>query len=243
MDDHRLFHLFRRLDIRDTLSADEKQALAEAAGNTVQYSAGSDMSSEGDSPDRSQLLIGGMAARYNRVESGDRQITAFHIAGDFVDLHGFLLARLDHGVSAVTDVTVVEFPHVNLTAVTERFPHLTRLLWLSTLLDGAIHRQWLVAMGRLSALSHMAHLFCEHYLRADTVALAAGMSFPFNITQEQLADALGLSTVHVNRTIQELRRLGLISWDGRTVTIHDWERLQQVGQFDPTFLDLTRSPR
>jgi CRP-like cAMP-binding protein len=175
---------------------------------------------------------------------GEQQITAFHILGDFVDLHSLLLSKLDHGVSAVTDVLAVEFPHAKLLEITEKLPHLTRMLWLSTILDGAIHRQWLVAMGRMPALGHIAHLFCEHFVRARVVGLVQNdASFPFDITQNALADALGLSGVHANRMVQELRRRHLVRWEEGIVTILDWKTLQRVGQFDDTYLDLERQQR
>ncbi|MDB5624029.1 MAG: Crp/Fnr family transcriptional regulator [Devosia sp.] len=243
MDDQRLDRFFRRLRVRDSLRQAERDALSKAAGPTLHFAPGELMAHYGSSPSKSLLLIQGMAARQNTVESGQQQITAFHIAGDFVDLHAFLLSRLDHDVSAMSAVAAVEFSHEALRQITEEFPHLTRLLWLSTLLDGAIHRQWLVAMGRLTAIAHMAHLFCEHFVRADSVGLAQDMSFPFEITQQELADALGLSNVHVNRTLQELRRQDLVSWDTKTVRIIDWERLQEVAQFDPIFLDVVHTPR
>ncbi|MDF2799717.1 MAG: fnrL [Devosia sp.] len=243
MDDQRLERFFRRLRVRDTLGQAEREALSAVAGQTVYFAPGEMMARYGSSPSKSLLLVQGMAARQNTVESGQQQITAFHIAGDFVDLHSFLLSKLDHDVRAMSAVAAVEFPHDGLRRITEEFPHLTRLLWLSTLLDGAIHRQWLVAMGRLTAIAHMAHLFCEHFVRSDNVGLVEDMSFPFEITQQELADALGLSNVHVNRTLQELRRQDLVSWDTKRVRVIDWKRLQEVGQFDPIFLDVVQTPR
>ena len=127
--------------------------------------------------------------------------------------------------------------------VTEQFPHLTRLLWLLTLLDGAIHREWLVGMGRLSAQQRTGHLICETYIRLRAIGLASGESFPFPVTQIALADALGISTVHVNRVIQDLRQSGLIQWENGTVTILDWPRLLEMSQFDDGYLHLVQEPR
>ncbi len=196
--DRGLEALLARLNYRDELSADEKSDIMLASGQVVSFRAGEDMSLQHSSPSYSLLLASGIAARYNLVESGERQITALHILGDFVDLHAFLLTKLDHGVSAMTDVVAIQFSHAALHDITQQHPHLTRMLWLSTILDGAIHRQWLLAMGRMSALAHMAHLFCEQYTRAKVVGLVKGQSFPFDLTQVHLADAMGLSTVHVS---------------------------------------------
>lgn len=235
--------LCARLGVRDQISPDEQDALRAAAGDIVTFAAGADIVREHSSPNSSLLVASGIAARYNLVESGERQVSAFHIAGDFVDLHAFLLTKLDHGLSALTEVTAIQFPHSALQQLTDQFPFLTRMLWLSTVLDGAIHRRWLLAMGRLSALSHMAHLLCEQYLRARRVGLGSGWSVPFDLTQMQLADGLGLSVVHVNRTLQELRRRSLVDWEHGTLTINDWDALRHLGEFDETYLDVKNHRR
>jgi CRP-like cAMP-binding protein len=147
---------------------------------------------------------------------------------------------MDHGITAMTDVRVMTFPHERLKVITEQHAHLTRLLWFTTLLDTAIHRQWLVGMGRLSGVAHMAHLFCEHFLRSQAAGLAKGMSFPFPITQTDLGDALGLSAVHTNRVLMELRRDELVTWDGKTIQILNWDELQRVAMFDPSYLHMER---
>lgn len=123
-------------------------------------------------------------------------------------------------------------------------PHLTRLLWLATLIDGAIHREWLLALGRRSALGRLAHLVCELFSRLQVVGLIVdGSSFHLPLTQTNLADALGLSPVHVNRTIQELRRRGILTWQHHAVEIHDWKRLAEVAEYNPAYLSLDREPR
>jgi CRP-like cAMP-binding protein len=233
----------RRLDLRDQVPEAERQAIRSAAGEVKRFTVGEDLAVQHSSPNSSLLLASGVAARYSLLEMGDRQITAFHILGDFVDLHAFLLSRLDHGVSAATDVVAIEFPHEGLLKITEQFPHLSRMLWLSTLLDGAIHRQWLVAMGKMPAISHIAQLFCEHYRRAQVVNLGSDDRFPFDISLPDLADALGLSTVHVRRMINELHRRSLLEWTDGVVTIIDWKWLARLAQFDDTFLDMERRPR
>jgi CRP-like cAMP-binding protein len=134
-------------------------------------------------------------------------------------------------------------PHDALHAISETQPHLTRLLGVNIAVDAAIHRQWIVSIGRQSALEHTAHLFCEMFLRLQAVGLTEGSSFKLPLTQAELGDTLGLSTVHVNRIVQELRKEGLITWRGDTVIIEDWPRLQETAEFDPTFLCLERVPR
>jgi CRP-like cAMP-binding protein len=235
--------LIRKLEERDRLSAEEKQILAGVLGPSKQVRADTDMVREGDRPTESILLLTGFAARYKVLQNGRRQITAVHIAGDFVDLHGFLLKKMDHGIVALTHCTVSTVPHEKLREITERHPHLARLLWLSTLIDSAIHREWLVAMGRRSAREHMAYMVCELFFRLRLVGLTEGGSFELPMTQAEIGDTLGISTVHVNRVVQELRAEGLIRWEGNTVEVLDPQRLEDVAEFTPTYLSLFVEPR
>ena len=135
---------------------------------------------------------------------------AIHVVGDFVDLHSFVLKTMDHSVGALTRCRVALVPHEFLQGVTERLPHLTRLLWLDTLVDAATHREWIVGMGRRSALEQLAHLICELYVRLEVLGQVDGATFDLPLTQTDLGDALGLSLVHINRTVRELREAGLL---------------------------------
>jgi CRP-like cAMP-binding protein len=234
---------FSMVSVRDDLSDEERAAILAAAGAARSFAAGEDIISQGDRPAFSTLVVAGMTARYSTVEDGGRQITGLHVAGDFVDLHSFPLQLMDHSVTAITDSEVVTFPHQGLMRITETYPHLTRVLWLLTLLDGSIHRQWMVTKGRLTADEQMAHLFCEQFVRAQMAGLARSQSFPFPLTQAQLGDALGLSIVHTNRTLQRLRRTGALEWEDGIVEIHDWPLLREMGQFDPSYLHLEKLRR
>lgn len=230
--------LVRKLEQRDRLSEREKQALENAISRLRDFETDEDILREGDRPTESSLLLEGFAARYKILSNGRRQISAIHVSGDFVDLHSFLIKTMDHGVLALTRCRFAMVPHATLQTITEEYPHLTRLLWLSTLIDGAIHREWLTAMGRLSASANMAHFICELFLRLKMVGRADGNTIQLPLTQAELGDALGLSTVHVNRVLQELRRDGLIKWQGDSLTILDWNRLAMVGEFTPTYLNV-----
>ncbi len=235
--------LIAKLEKRDRLSPEERRVLEAAPFVIKNVPAGEDIAEEGQTLDFSTMVLEGWTTRNKVLEDGRRQITAFHIAGDFVDLHSFLLKPMDHSVTAVTPCRLALVKHAVLTEITEKHPHLTRMLWLSTLIDAAIHREWLVALGRRSALSNLAHLLCELYLRLETVGLTKGGSFQFPVTQVLLADALGLSPVHVNRVLQELRREDFVTWRGANVVIKDFDKLKAVGEFDPTYLNLTPVPR
>jgi CRP-like cAMP-binding protein len=137
------------------------------------------------------------------------------VPGDFVDLHSFFVKRIDHGVMAVTPCTVGVVPHDALHAISETQPHLTRVLGVNMAVVAAIHRQWIVSIGRQSALEHAAHLLCELFFRLQVIGLTEDYSFKLPLTQAEMADTLGLSTVHVNRILQELRAQGLIIWRGK----------------------------
>lgn len=235
--------LIAKLGRRDKLSDAEQQILETSAFTVRTFAAGEEVVSEGSSSDFSCLILEGWASRNKQLKDGRQQITAFHIVGDFVDLHSFLLKPMDHTVVAVTGCKMAMVKHSVLKEISESHPHLTRMLWLSTLIDASIHREWLVTLGRLTATAQLAHLLCEMYLRLETVGAAKGFSFEFPVTQTLLADALGLSTVHVNRVVQELRREKLIVWRGVKVTIPDYDRLAQFAEFDPTYLNLLAEPR
>jgi CRP-like cAMP-binding protein len=235
--------LIRKLEQFDRISDAERQLLEQAVVRQRAAAKGEDLVREGDRPSESLFLITGFAARYSLVRTGKRQITALHVPGDFVDLHSFLVKRMDHSVMTMTACTVGVVPHDALRAISETQPHLTRLLGVNIAVDAAIHRHWIVNIGRQSALQHTAHLFCEMFWRLQAVGLTEGHSFRFPLTQAELGDTLGLSTVHVNRVVQELRKEGLITWRGETVIVEDWPRLQQLAEFDPTYLCLEQEPR
>jgi CRP-like cAMP-binding protein len=234
--------LIKKLGLGDRLTEGERGLIEAMSASTRRCEPGEVIAEEGASPDTSCLILEGWATRSKTLSDGRRQITAFHIAGDFVDLHSFLMKPMDHTVTALTEARLALVPHSTLRRITEEHPHLTRVLWHSTLIDAAIHREWMVALGRLAAWRRLARLICELFLRLDSVGLAQDMSFDFPITQLGLADALGITGVHVNRTIQDLRRRGLIAWLGSRVTLKDFAGLQEVAEFDPTYLNLTARP-
>jgi CRP-like cAMP-binding protein len=231
--------LFQRIEARATLTPLEKDLLARSfESNSIVIPAKADLVREGDRPVKSTLLLEGFAVRYRVVENGKRQITALHLAGDFVDLQSFPLRLMDHSVGALTDCRIIAAPHSALLNILRTSPRLTLVLWTLTLLDSAVHREWIVAMGAMQAVAHTAHLICEVYLRLQVVGLTKDRSFPFPVTQADLADALGISTVHVNRVLQELRRSEQIRFENGRITILDWDRLAETGQFDDKHLHL-----
>jgi CRP-like cAMP-binding protein len=235
--------LIRTLELRDELSAEERRLVRELPARIRTFAAGHALVAEGSRPTESCLILRGFAAREQFVKDGRRQIAAIHIAGDFVDLHSLLLKVMDHSVVAIGCCEAAFVAHSDLKVAIEAAPHLGRLLWLSTVLDGAIERQWVTCLGRRSATRHLAHLMCEIFTRLSAVGLVTGNSFEWPLTQSELGDALGLSTVHVNRTIQELRAHGLLGWGHKMVDIPDFERLAAFADFDAGYLNLVNEPR
>ena len=235
--------LIRRLERSGSLSDEEKQVLDQAISRVKDFGPDQDIVREGDRPTESNLILEGFACRQKILADGQRQITALHVAGDFCDLHSFLLKKLDDGVVTLTPCKVALIPHETLRRIVEGYPHLTELLWFTTLVDAAIHREWMTGMGRRSSQGQIAHLLCELCLRLRTIGLVMDDRYQLPVTQQELGDALGLSLVHVNRTLQDLRGQRLISWKGQTVEITDWEGLRQLAEFDPTYLHLDQEGR
>jgi CRP-like cAMP-binding protein len=237
--------LLLKLSIRDEISPDDEAALrAMAAGApATQVPADRTVIRAGEELTASTLLIDGLMCRYKDLKDGGRQVSELHVPGDFVDLHGFSLKVLDHSIMTLTPCTFVAIPHERLKAITERHPHLTRLLWFSTNLDAAIHREWMLSLGRRAALARAAHLFCELFVRLETIGLTEGSSFRLALTQTDLAECLGLTAIHVNRTLKALRERGLVEFRGQVVRIGDMDGLRRVAEFDPLYLSLEKRPR
>ncbi len=232
----------RRLRKRDTISASEEKAIRGLVSETWRVPAHRTLIREGQPLNQSLLLVEGWLARAVDMESGERWFTEIHVPGDFADLHSFTLKRLDHDVIALTDCAVGIVPHERLYDLTTKFPHLGWVYWYTTNVDASIHRQWTVSVAGRKALARMAHLICELFIRLEIVGLTDGLSCEFPLTQQQLGAALGLTPVHVNRTLQEIRRRGLVELQDRRLRILDFEALKSAGGFNPSYLFLDFEP-
>jgi CRP-like cAMP-binding protein len=232
-----------KLKVRDAMSAEEERVLSDAVSRTEQVPSDKIVVRAGEELTFSVLLLEGLMCRYKDLRNGQRQIMELHVPGDFLDLHGFLLKRLDHCVMSLVPSRVAIVPHARLVAITEEHPHLCRLLWLTTLIDGAIHREWLLSLGRRSAIGRIAHFFCEMHARLGLIEMADATGFPLKITQTDLAECLGLTSVHVNRTLKELREAGLAVFRDGRVEILDFAGLKRTAEFDPEYLQIERRPR
>ncbi len=235
--------LLHKLRQRDALSAEEEQALADCIAGPESIPARKTVVRRGEPLHRSILLLEGLMCRYKDLRDGRRQITALHVPGDFLDLHGFTLKHLDHDVMALAPSRIAFARHEQLTHLTEAYPHLTRLLWFSTNLDAAMHREWELSLGQRTGAARAAHLFCEVYERLRIVGHARGTTFAFPLNQSELGECLGLTVVHTNRVLRELREAGLVDFARKAVVIHDLEKLRTFAEFDPSYLYLDATPR
>jgi CRP-like cAMP-binding protein len=241
--DDTLGGLLLKLRARDLVSDEEEQVLRDSIAEIRELPAGRPIVRAGTILSESTLLLDGFVCRYMDTADGQRQIMEIHVSGDFLDLHGFLLKRIDHNVGAMTSVRFALVPHDRLRRITEDYPHLTRILWFSTLLDAAMHREKILSIGRRSAAARIAHLLCELYVRLKLVGLAGDCRYALPLKQADLADSTGLTSVHVNRMLRKLRNDEILTFRGGEVVIHDWERLQRLAEFNETYLHLERRPR
>lgn len=230
--------LITKLETIADVSPEAKAALNDLPFRLKSYPENADIVRQGDRPADCCLIAEGFVCRYKVLGEGQRQIMSFHIPGDIPDMQSLHLGFMDHSLGALTPTVVAFIPHAAVLEVTAAYPEISHLFWRDTLVDGAVLREWLASVGRRSAHQRIAHLICEVYVRLRAVGLADGPSFELPVTQAELADALGLSSVHVNRVLQDLRQDGLISYRGKFVVIGDWERLQAAGDFDIHYLHL-----
>lgn len=197
---------------------------------------------KGDQPGRSMLVLDGMLCRYRDFPNGGRQITALHMAGDFADLAAFTLPVIDQDVLTLTRCRVAIAPHPMIEKVIDRNPDVTRVLWTLNNLDAAIFREWELSLGQRSAVERMAHLFCELHVRLQIAGLVDGDSFSLPLTQVDLSHCLGLSAVHTNRVLRELRERQLMHFARGRATLDDLAGLRTLAGFDPGYLHLLNGP-
>lgn len=229
----RLFLLGRA---RDALTEEERQVLENAVSQVRNVPARTCLSRRGDPITHSTLLLDGFMCRYLDDREGYRQLVSIHVPGDFVDLHGFPMKRLDHDLATLGACTVAVFEHRTIAEILHKHPRLTRWLWFATLLDSAIHREWIFRLGRLGAEGRVAHFFCELYARLEMIDLAREGRFALPATQADVAEACGITGVHVNRVLRLMRERGLVTFRAGQVCILDHARLKAMAEFDPVYL-------
>ena len=229
--------LVRKMESIVTLSDEERAALQRLPLQMQDMRADQDIVREGDRVTRSCLLIEGSICRNSLTEKGKRQIFSFHIPGEIPDLQSLHIRTMDHSLATVTPCKIGFIEHEPLQHLCESNPRLAHAFWRETLIDGAIFRKWMINIGRKQANSRIAHFLCEMVARLRAVGLVEDNQCQWPLTQGEIADSLGLSNVHVNRTLQEeLRAKGLITLTKNKLTVKDWDGLVALAEFDPIYL-------
>jgi len=184
------------------------------------------------------LILTGWACRYKQLEDGRRQIVSFFLPGDICDLNIFILREMDHSIGTITSVTIADLSREFFYEISAGHPRIATAFWWESLVNSAIQREWTMSLGQRTASERMAHLLCEIFLRLRLAGLTREDSCDFPLTQSDLADATGLSKVHVNRTLQELRSAELIVLRGKSLTVPSLERLMNAGLFNANYLHM-----
>lgn len=231
-----LYPLVRKLERYGLLSEHEVRAIQSVPARLQEHERGDDIVRQGDSPSESVLIVSGLACRFKLLRGGTRQILALQVPGDFADLHSMYLRVLDHGLAALTHCKVARVSHDAIRALSDSYPRLAHAFAWDMAVDGAIQREWMTSTGRRTSYQRAAHLFSELLLRMRAVGLTDSDSYELPLSQADLADVFGISTVHANRVIQDLRRDRLITLQGKVLTVLDVERLRDVADFEPTYL-------
>jgi CRP-like cAMP-binding protein len=221
--------------MRAAMAEGERQVVEDLIEGEETVESGERLATRGAECNSSTMLIEGFAQRV--IERGSAQhIVGLHVAGDFIDLHGFALKRLDHDIMALGSVRVGKVPHVRLREVLEEQPHLARLLWFSTLLDAAIHREWILMLEDLNAAQRAAHVFCETWARLDMVGLGGNDGYAIPLAQAQLAGICGTTPVHMSRALRRLREEGLATFRHGKFHCPDRKALEGFCAFDRSYL-------
>ena len=221
--------------LRHAMSAAEKDLLESLVERTERVPGGRVLLRRGELTDQSTLVIEGYLLRAI-TEGGHRFVVGLHVPGDFADLHAFALKRLDHGLATVGEVTLGYVSHARLEQVVEDHPHLARLLWFATLLDAAIHREWILKLEQLPAPRRVAHIFAELWHRLDLVGLGRRDGLRTPLIQADLADMCGTTTIHMNRALGQLKKEGIAEFRRGTVYVSDRARLEEFAGFNPDYL-------
>lgn len=226
----------RKVEGRHPMPPQARQALFDLPRGEASYKTYQDILREGERTKRCFLLASGVVSRYKTLPNGGRQINSFHLPGDMVDLQSALLLQADHAIRTHSPVTIVTFDCQDMLKLAEDYPEWGRAFWFDTMVDSAIFREWMLNVGRRSAVSRIAHLLLELAWRLEAIGESDGKKFVMPVTQGDLADAVGLSAVHTNRSLQKLREDELIRSYGRTVIIENPEELARIGTFDSRYM-------
>jgi len=224
-----------RLERYAPLRVEDKQALENEALTIRRYAPRDNLAREGTPVERIFVIVEGFASRYKLLPDGRRQITAYMVPGDLCDTRTFALPFMDHSIAALSSVHAIALTPEALHRW-ESLPGLAHALARNSLVHQSIAREWLVSIGHRTSFERLSHLFCELFERLNAVGLVHSSACEVPLTQTEIADTLGLSAVHVNRTLMELRRAGLLSFQSKQLIIHDYPKLQLISGFNPRYL-------
>ncbi len=233
-----LDHLVEKFGRRTRLSQSDRDAILQLGFVRKTIEPHGHIVREGDLAETATLIIDGLVIRHKVTRDGGRQILSLQVPGDFVDLENAMLRVADHGVQALTRCDVAVFPRQSIVDLIDSHPRVGRALWIDTLIDASIYRECILNIGRRDARAGLAHLLCEYARRLELAGLAEPDGYQLPMTQEQLADALGLTPVHVARVLKQLAADGLIRRDVRNIQIPNWEKLKTVAGFKEGYLHL-----
>lgn len=233
-----LQQFIHRIGSRSMLTREEQDAIRDLPVQAEQVHSNCDFVTLGESVDHASLVVAGIVARFSQTSEAGRQITALHLQGDMANLHSVVQPGATSALQALSTATILRIPHKALRAATARHPALAEAFWRDTAIDAAVTAEWVINIGRRDAQQRIAHLLCEVATRLGVAPSRHSVLFPFAVTQFQIADATGLTAVHVNRTLQALRRSGLVDVAHQNVWIPDWEALVEVADFDPSYLQI-----
>jgi len=233
---HCLLPLVRRWSAYAELAPDDRDAVLALPFTRKSFAKDGYIVREGQQSRECALILSGFAFRQKLIRNGGRQIISIHIPTEFVDLQNSLLGVADHSVQSLGPSEVALVPRSAILSLRETRPAIGLAMWTETLIDSSIFREWVVNVGRRDSKARIAHLLCELAVRLDRISGAKGGAYDFPLTQEQLADATGLTPVHTNRTLQTLRKNGLIELNGRSLKVLDWAGLREAGDFDELYL-------
>ena len=231
--------LTRKFESFAPLTDGDRHLLDDIVKSSRSVDAHLDIIREGEAPSDVHLVLKGFACRYKLLKNGRRQIVAYLVPGDFCDLNIFILSAMDHNIGTLSPCTVVDIPRERVLEMIER-PALARACWWATLVDEATLREWLLNIGQRDAATRIAHLICELLLRLRAVGLVEENSYELPLTQNDIGDTMGLTTVHVNRSLQVLRKVGVITFKSRHIVVEDPARLIAYSGFNPNYLHLRK---
>jgi CRP-like cAMP-binding protein len=234
--------LLRKLKEHSRLNASDVAEIGLLSYSVRELAPGEDFIRQGDVPRVSALVMSGMVARYHMLDNGQRQYLSFHMTGDLPDAQALFIEEMDHAVCAIGSATLASIPHKDIVRAFDRRPPVGFAIWRETLIDAAIFREAITNNSAKTMPARMAHLFCELFYRARASGLTQDNTFYAPISLAQLGETLGMSIATVNRTLTALRASNSVDFRYGVLTVHNWRKLSQIGQFNPRYLHLKKPP-